>query len=52
MCLAVAAVIAVILRGYGSNVLTQPWNPYLPLVAFIVVLMSVWSVLEGDSVVL
>lgn len=52
VCLAVATVIAVILRGYGSNVLTQPWNPYLPLVAFIVVLMSVWSVLEGDGVAL
>lgn len=52
VCLAVAAVLAVILRGYGSNVLTQPWNPYLPLVAFVAVLISVWSVLEGDSAAL
>jgi hypothetical protein len=52
MCLAIAAVLAVVLRGYGSNVLTQPWNPYLPLVAFVVVLLSVWSVLEGDSAAL
>ena len=49
VCLAVAALLAVILRGYGANVLTQPWNPYLPLVAWIVVLLPVWSLLEGDA---
>ncbi len=52
MCLAIAAMLAFVLRGYGSNVLTQPWNPYIPLVAFVVVLLSVWSVLEGDSAAL
>jgi hypothetical protein len=49
MCLAVAALFAVILRGYGSSVLSQPWNPYLPLIAWVVVLLSVWSLLEGDT---
>src|SRR6478609_293897 len=29
MCLAVAALFAVVVRGYGSSVLSQPWNPYL-----------------------
>jgi hypothetical protein len=50
LCLAVAAMMAVILRGYGANVLTQPWNPYLPVLAWMVVLLAAWSVLEGDAV--
>jgi len=49
VCIAVAAMLAVILRGYGANVLTHPWNPYLPLIAWIVVLLALWSVLEGDA---
>jgi hypothetical protein len=38
----------VALRGYGVVVLTQPWNPYLPLVAWTVVVLACWMVLEGD----
>lgn len=52
VAIAVAAMLAVVLRGYGSNVLSQPWNPYLPLVAFVAVLLGVWSILEGDTVAL
>ena len=44
----VAAVIAVVIRGYGLVVLVQPWNPYLPLLAWLVVLLATWSVLAGD----
>ena len=32
----IAAVIAVSIRGYGLTVLVQPWNPYLPLLAWLV----------------
>ncbi len=46
--LAVAAMLAVIVHGYGLIVLTQPWNPYLPLLAWVVVLLATWSVLVGD----
>jgi hypothetical protein len=49
---AVAALLAVVIRGYGQLLLTQPWNPYLPLLAWIVVLLAVWSVLAGDSLML
>ena len=49
-CIAVAALLAVVLRGYGANVLTQPWNPYLPVIAWMVVLLAAWSILEGDSI--
>lgn len=43
-----ALLLAVVLRGYGQVALTQPWNPYLPLVAWVVVLLATWSVLVGD----
>lgn len=46
---AVAVLMSLILRGYGQVPLTQPWNPYLPLVAWIVVLLAAWSVLVGDA---
>jgi hypothetical protein len=43
-----AALVAVLVRGYGLEVLTQPWNPYLPLLFWLVVLLAAWSVLDGD----
>lgn len=46
---AVAVLLAVVIRGYGQILLTQPWNPYLPLMAWIVVLLAFWSVLCGDT---
>lgn len=45
----VAAVIAVLIRGFGLSVLTQPWNPYMPLLAWLVVLLATWSVLCDDD---
>ncbi len=50
--LVVAVVIAVLLRGYGLVVLIQPWNPYLPLIAWVVVLLAAWSVVCGDHMML
>ena len=50
--LGVAALLAVAIRGYGQLLLTQPWNPYLPLLAWLVVLLATWSVLCGDSLML
>ncbi|MEI8238808.1 MAG: hypothetical protein WCI22_05260 [Actinomycetota bacterium] len=44
----VAAFIVVAMAWFGASVLTQPWNPYLPLVSFLVVLLATWSVLDGD----
>ncbi len=48
----IAAVIAVSIRGYGLTVLVQPWNPYLPLLAWLVVLLAAWSVVAGDHLML
>lgn len=42
------AVAAIAVRGYGLNVLTHPWNPYFPVLIWILVLLAAWSVLLGD----
>jgi hypothetical protein len=49
---AVGALLAVVIRGYGQVPLTQPWNPYLPLIAWVVVLLAAWAVLCGDHLML
>jgi hypothetical protein len=49
---AVGVLLAVVVRGYGQVPLTQPWNPYLPLIAWIVVLLAAWAVLCGDHLML
>jgi len=46
---AVAALLAVVIRGYGQVLLTQPWNPYQPLLAWIFVLLAVWAICCGDN---
>ena len=48
--LAVAAMVAVVVWRYGPSLLTQPWNPYLPVLPWIVVLLAAWSVLDRDPV--
>jgi hypothetical protein len=52
LLVAVAAVLAVLLRYYGPGLLTEPWNPYLPLVWWVLLLLAVWSVVCGDLVLL
>lgn len=45
---ALGAIAAIAVRGYGLNVLTHPWNPYFPVLIWLVVLASAWSVLLRD----
>ena len=45
---AIAAVLAVAIRGYGLSVLTHPWNPYFPLLLWLVVMLAAWATLSGD----
>ncbi|MEO5722886.1 MAG: hypothetical protein ABIQ39_13365, partial [Ilumatobacteraceae bacterium] len=52
LLVAVGAMLAVTTAWFGASVLTQPWNPYLPLVSFVVVLLAAWAVLDGDHVML
>jgi hypothetical protein len=44
LVLGVAAMLAVLTWFYGPSVLTQAWNPYLPMTWFVVFLFAVWSV--------
>jgi hypothetical protein len=46
--LVMAAVVAVAIRGYGMTVLTHPWNPYFPVLIWILVLVAAWAALAGD----
>ncbi len=47
-----AAVLAVLLRFYGPAILTEPWNPYLPMLWWLVYVLAVWSVVEDDLALL
>lgn len=49
---AVAAALAALTWFYGPSVLTQAWNPYLPMTWFVVVVLGVWSVLCDDVALL
>jgi hypothetical protein len=50
--LLVAAGLAVVMRMYGTVVLLYPWNPYMPVLFWILFLVCVWGVLCGDLVLL
>lgn len=52
VALGVAAMLAILTRAYGADTLTEPWNPYLPLLWWVVMMLVAWSVLDGDVVVL
>ena len=39
-------------RGYGQEVLTTPWNPFLPVTWWLVLLLALWSLLCDDEVML
>ena len=47
LALGVAAVGALAMRAFGASALTQPWNPYLPLVPYLLFLILCWSVAAG-----
>ncbi|HEX7132854.1 MAG TPA: hypothetical protein VF228_09775, partial [Iamia sp.] len=41
------AVTLVLVGGYGLDVLSQPWNPWVALVPFTLLVLSAWAVLDG-----
>jgi len=45
---AIAGLFATAEWTFGIAALVEPWNPYLPLLWWLVFLLAVWSVLEGD----
>jgi hypothetical protein len=44
----VAGAIGVLALKYGTDTLTQPWNPYIPRLWWFVFLLAAWSVLCDD----
>lgn len=42
--LGVAAVLGVLSAGYGLSLLTEPWNPYVPLLWWVVFLLAAWAI--------
>jgi len=44
----VALVMSLLVLGYGLGPLLEPWNPYLPLLWWVVFLLSVWAAMLGD----
>ena len=45
---AVAVLLGLVIQGYGMSTLAEPWNPFLPVLWFVVCLLAVWSVVAGD----
>lgn len=43
-----AVIGALAVRGYGLTVLTHPWNPYFPVLLWMLALVAAWCVLSGD----
>src|SRR4029079_12084224 len=50
--LAFGAVAIWLAGSYGQQVLTPPWNPYLPVMWWLVTLLAMWSVLCDDDPIL
>lgn len=48
LALAFGAVLAILLHAYGTGVFVEPWNPYMPVLWWLLFLLAVWSVLCGD----
>jgi hypothetical protein len=48
LLLGMAAVLAFLIRATGAELLTQAWNPSLPMLWWIVFLVAVWLVVCGD----
>ena len=46
--LGVAAALSLLVLGYGIDRLTEPWNPYMPMLWWVVFLLAVWSVACDD----
>ena len=50
--LLIAAGLALAMRIWGTTVLVYPWNPYLPVLFWMLFLVCVWAVLCDDLVLL
>jgi hypothetical protein len=46
--LLIAAALAVLIHFYGTLLLVFPWNPFMPVLFWVLYLVCVWGVLCGD----
>ena len=47
-CLILAVVLALIVHAGGPEQFTEPWNPWMGLLPFLVLILAAWSVLDGE----
>ncbi|WP_421119977.1 hypothetical protein ACE2AJ_01050 [Aquihabitans daechungensis] len=47
-CAWYGAIALVLIGGFGLDALSQPWNPWVSLLPFAVLLLATWSAIEGD----
>ncbi|HLM64830.1 MAG TPA: hypothetical protein VK306_11070 [Acidimicrobiales bacterium] len=52
LALGFGAALAVLLHAYGTGVFVEPWNPYMPVLWWLLFLLAIWSVLCGDLAML
>jgi hypothetical protein len=52
LAVVVALALAVLAHAYTAERLTTPWNPFLPVLWWVVLLLAVWSVLCDDVALL
>ena len=52
LAVGVAVALVFLVRAYGPSLITEAWNPYLPVLAWVLFLFAVWSVWCDDLVVL
>lgn len=48
LAVAVAVLVSILILGYGLGPLLEPWNPYVPLLWWVVFLLSIWATVLGD----
>ena len=48
VALGFAAGLAALTHLYGTHVLTEPWNPYMPVMWWVLTLVGLWAVLCDD----
>jgi hypothetical protein len=49
LVLGLGLVLALLLRAYTAHVLLEPWNPYMPVTWWVLYLLALWAVLDGDA---
>ncbi|MDQ1519216.1 MAG: hypothetical protein QOI55_289 [Actinomycetota bacterium] len=52
MVIVVAAVLTVVVHTLGVDILLEPWNPYIPVMTWVLFVLAVWSVCCGDVLLL